>query len=194
MSLSPRTTSQALDRAQAEWRSRSQNWTGMCQKFTRTVYGVGPGFATARAQFLGCDPEDRHIGGHPEDAPVGSILHFKGGSEGFGHAELAAPDFPDGSDGAWSNDLVKTGYIHKVHRNAPVTRWSHVYTGYCTAINDVDLRMPQKSHYAAIRKAINRLEVARENAKAQSDASDVTVLTAEINRLQKMYDTLRRHA
>lgn len=194
MSLSPRTTKEALAAARAEHAHPSQDWTGECQHFTRFIYQIGPGFGSARAQFLGCDPEDRHEGGHPADAPIGSILHFKGGSKGFGHAMPAAHDFPNGSPGAWSNDLLRTGFIDKVNRNAPVTKWKQEYTGWCTAINDVDLRMPQNQVYSALKAAIGRINVALETAQAQSDADDAKVLTAEIARLQNMYDTLRRHA
>lgn len=192
MSLSPRTTKEALQRAQAEHARRSRDWTGYCQMFVRSCYGVGPLFGSAIAQWHGCDPEDRHPGGKPADAPVGSLLCYAGGK--FGHIQLAAHDFPSGASGAWSNDLLRVGYIDKVHRNAPVNRWGHRYLGFITAVNDVDLRMPQKEHYAAIQKAINRLDAARDVARAQSDAADVAVLSDEIARLKRLYDTLRRHA
>jgi hypothetical protein len=196
MSLSPHTTKQALAVARAEHDHRSRDWTGLCQMFVRRCYGVGPLFGSARAQWLGCDPEDRHPGGHPADAPLGSLLCFAGGSKGFGHIELAARDLPSGAPGAWSNDLLRgrVGFIDKVHRDAPITKWGQTYSGFITAVNDVDLRMPQKTHYAAIQTAINRLGAARDTARAQSDAADVKVLDAEIVRLQGLYDTLRRHA
>jgi hypothetical protein len=193
MSLSPRTTKEALAFARRQHDNPTQDWTGLCQMFVRSAYGVGSGFGSARAQWLGCDPEDRHPGGHVADAPLGSLLCFAGGSQGYGHIELAARDFASGAPGAWSNDLIRTGRIHKVHRAAPVTKWGQSYSGWITAVNDVDLRMPQNQVYAGIRRAIANLEAARETARDQSDAADVRVLTEEIARQKRLYDTLRRH-
>jgi hypothetical protein len=194
MSLSTRTTDEALAFARIQHESGSLAWKGLCQKFSRTAYGVGPLFSSAWANWLGTDPEDKHPGTNPDDAPVGSLLHFKGGSKGFGHIMPAARDFSSGRTAAWSNDFVVPGRIDKVHRDAPVRAWGQTYVGYTTAINDVDLRMPQKLHYGSLHSAIDRLGAARDTAVAQSDGGDVQILDTEIARLQKLYDTIRRHA
>lgn len=193
MSLSPRTTDQAFAFARAQHASGTLRWARRCQEFVHDAYGVGPLFGSAYAQWLGAHPADRHPGGNPADAPLGSLLCTKGVSP-YGHIYIAARDFRNGSPGAWSNDLVVTGRIDKVNRNAPMTHWGHRYLGYITSVNGVDLRMPQNRQYTGIHAAIDRLGAALDTAKAQSDAEDVKVLSDEIANLQRLYDTLRRHA
>lgn len=193
MTDSPRDFRQALDHAAAEHDHPSQDWEGFCQKFVRSCYGIPSLFGSAFAQWVGADPEDRHAGGKPSDAPLGSALVYKG-SNPFGHIMLAARPFPNGTAAAWSNDLVRTGRIDKVARTAPTTAWGQGYLGYLTAINDVDLRYkrPQNRRYEALAAGIRNLETALATAKVQRDAADVRALTAELGRLHTMYDTLRR--
>jgi hypothetical protein len=190
VSLSPRTTAEALAYLRQQHASGSTSWAGMCQKLARSSYGIGPLFGSAAAQWFGADAADKHAGGKPSDAPVGSELCYLGGK--FGHIMTAANPFPSGVAAAWSNDLVVHGRVDKVARTAPITAWGHRYVGYITAINDVDLRMPQRQRYAAIEGAIERMRTARATAKSQGDTADVKVIDAEIARLQTMYDTLRR--
>lgn len=206
MTLSPRTFDESMTFAQRQHASGTDEWLGLCQKFTRSGWGIGPLFGSAAAQWHGADPEDRFPGTDPDKAPIGSALCFLGGSRGFGHIMPTSRDFPSGRPGAWSNDLVRAGRIDKVRRTAPVTAWGHRYVGYILAVNDVDLRAPQRRRYPRLGSAIERLglahddlEHARAQAAARSDAADVTAITAEIrainaeiNRLKTAYDTLRR--
>jgi hypothetical protein len=198
--VSPRDASQALLYAAHQSQHPSQNWGAMCQKFVRSAYGIPSLFASAWAQWLGADSDDRHRGGSPSDAPVGSALCYKGSGR-FGHIDLAANNFGNGTRAAWSNDLVRYGRINKVARTAPTTHWGQGYLGYLTAVNDYDLRLhkpqaapkPKQTHrYLGINNAITNLEAALSTAQHQHDARDVAALKAEIARLKKMYLVLRR--
>ena len=167
--------------------------------FVRMSYDIPPLFGTAYAQWLGADAEDRHPGGDPHDAPLGSALCYKG-SSAAGHIMLAARKFTSGTGAAWSNDMVQYGEIDKVSRTSPVTSWNQRYLGYLTAVNDYDLRLKtsqppvpkQTKRYLGIKTAIHHLESALDTAKTQHDKSDVEELQKEIARLKKMYDHMRR--
>lgn len=178
----------------------ADDWEGFCQAFVRSCYGINSLFGSAWAQWNGADPEDRHPGGNPADAPLGAALCFKG-SGPFGHIDLAARPFPRGAAGAWSNDLVRHGQIDKVLRTDPTTHWGQRYLGWLSAVNDVDLplsdprkraRPRQAKRYAAIETAMRNLEASLATARRQHDAADVRVLEVEIARLDRLHKTLRR--
>lgn len=199
MTDSPRSWSEALTYAQDQAARPSFDWTGYCQMFVRSCYGIPALFGSAWAQWLGADGEDKHVGGSPADAPVGSALCFKGTGP-YGHIDLAARPFDNGAPAAWSNDLVTYGDIDKVFRSAPTSNWGQPYLGYLTAVNDYDLQLrankppkpKQTQRYHAVDKALNRIGHALETAKAQHDAHDVRVLEREVERLTRMYENLRR--
>lgn len=188
---SPRTTAQALEYAQHQHDHATEDWSGMCQRFVRSCYGIPPLFASAWAQWLGADDEDRHKGGDPRNAPTGSALCYKGTGT-FGHIMLAARD----AYGAWSNDLKRDGEIDFVARLAPTSQWGQGYLGYLTAVNDYDLRLPvpkpkETKRYRAVEKAIERIKVARKNARERGDHADVAALGVELDHLHDLYDALR---
>jgi hypothetical protein len=191
---SPRTVEQALAFARAEHDDATMDWGGYCQRFVRTAYGIPSLFASAWAQWLGADDEDRHPGDDPADAPLGAALCFKG-SGPYGHIMLAA-----GEGGAWSNDLVRTGEIDWVTRTAPTTKWGQTYLGYLTAVNDYDLQLkaptarPKPKHdkrYAGIGRAIERLEGARDRARDLKEWRDAKAITAQLVELRELYDLVR---
>lgn len=196
--LSPNDYLEALAVAQREGAHPSQDWEGYCQKFFRLDYLIPPLFSSAWTQWLGADVEDRHAGGSPSEAPLGSALCYKGTGP-FGHIMLAARDFPSGVPAAWSNDLVVWGEIDKVARTAPTSAWSQGYLGYLTAVNDYDLQLreakppkpKQAKRYKAIAKAIEKMEKALETAKIRHDWTDVRVLRDELKRLRRLYAALR---
>lgn len=199
MSESLRDFNEALAFARQESGNPSQDWTGYCQRFVRSCYAIPSLYSSAWTQWLGADSEDKHVGGSPSEAPIGSALCFKGSGR-YGHVDLAARPFLTGSDAAFSNDLVVYGEIDKVLRIAPVTRWNQAYLGYLTAVNGYDLQLKvakppkpkQNKRYKAIEKAINQMEVALAVAKRQGDKKDVATFTAEIKQLKKMYAKARR--
>lgn len=196
MSESPRTVEQALAFARAEHEDATMDWDGYCQRFVRMSYGIPSLFGSAWAQWLGADDEDRHAGGDPEDAPLGSALCFKGTGP-YGHIDLAARD-----SGSWSNDILRRGEIDWCLRTAPTTKWGQGYLGYLTAVNDYDLQLstpaspPKPKHdkrYHGIGKAIERLEGARDRARDLKEWRDAKAITAQLVELHELYD-LVRHA
>lgn len=197
MTESPRDYAEALDWALAQANHPSQDWTNYCQKFVRSCYDIPALFGSAWAQWEGADPEDRHPGTNPDDAPLGAALCFQGGT--YGHIDLAARPFPTGRSGAWSNDLVVIGRIDKVGRNAPEAAWGHRYVGYLTAVNDYDLQLKEKKppkpkqdkQYKSIAKAIDRMERGLETAQKNDELNDVARFQEEIKRLRRMYRRLR---
>jgi hypothetical protein len=174
------------------------DWEGACQGFVRSAYDIGALFGSAWAQWNGADPEDRHVGGSPDDAPLGAALCFKGSGVN-GHIDLAAKHFKSGRTAAWSNDLVRNGQIDKVPRTAPVGAWGQRYLGWLSAVNDVDLPLShggkakpkQTKRYVAVESAMRNLEASLRTAKAQHDTADVTALEREVERLHGLYTKLR---
>lgn len=199
MTSSPHTLRESFAFAHSQAVNPTQDWTGYCQMFVRSCWGIPALFGSAWAQWLGADDEDKHIGGDIHDAPVGSALCFKGSSP-FGHIDHAAPEFKNGNCGAWSNDLVTYGHIDKVLREAPTTEWGQKYLGYLTAVNDYDLQLKkaappkpkQDKRYKSIEKAINRLEDhALKQARQDKDFSDVKQIQREIKDLKALYAKIR---
>jgi len=196
MTTAPRTVAEALDYAQAEHQNETQDWSGYCQRFVRSCYGIPALFGSAWAQWLGADEEDRHPGINPDDAPVGAALCFRGGT--YGHIMLAAHPHGD-IDRAWSNDLERDGDIDIVARNRPIWQWGQEYVGWLSAVNDYDLelntgkppRPKQDKPYVRIAGAIEKLKAARENALRLGDKRDAKVLMAEVRRLEEFYAELR---
>lgn len=193
------TVEQALEFAQRESASRSQDWTGYCQMFVRKAYGIGPGSASAWAQWLALDDDERHSadekGGLPADAPLGAALFFKGSSP-FGHVALKKRD-QDGRLFMWSNDLRRVGQIDAVSVNAPYRQWGQTYLGWGETLNNADLplevrrRKPRERPYDGIGEAVARLEGARETARRQKDWEDFRLLVEEIGHLRRLDASLR---
>lgn len=198
MTVSPNDFRQALIFAQAQHAHPTQSWEGMCQSFVRKSYGLPGLFGTAYAQWLGVDDEDKHIGGNPDDAPIGSALCFKG-SNPDGHIDLAARPFHDHDGGAWSNDLVTYGHIDKVLRSAPETHWGQKYLGYLTAVNGYDLQLKvdkpavpkHDKRYKAIEAAIESMEHALARAQKEHDTAETSMFEKEISDLKALYSKAR---
>lgn len=195
----PRDFNDALKYAQVQDLRPSMDWTGYCQMFVRSCYGIPPLFSSAWTQWNGLDRDDKHAGGSPSDAPLGAALFYKG-SGPYGHVMLAARPYKNGTPAAWSNDLVARGKIDKVARTAPTSAWNQKYLGWSDAINDYDLRLKtsappkpkQDKPYKGIGRAIGILTDSRAVAKAQKDTADVATFDKEIARLKKMYAEMRR--
>lgn len=187
----------ALEYAQAQHAHPTKNWKNWCLVFVRSSYGIPAMFGSAYAAWVGAEPEGRHPGGDPADAPLGAALCFKG-SGPFGHIDLAARQ--TGANGSWSNDIVHVGKIDKVPRNAPVKAWGHHYLGYLTEVNGWDLNLhakkpakpKQNKKYKGLAKAIDGLEDALRGAKNTHDAQDIKTFEAELKRLKEQYSKLRR--
>lgn len=200
MALAPRTRDEALAYAANEWAHGQPRWLNLCQMFVRSAWGLPPLFGSAWAQWQGADKADKHEGGDPADAPLGSALCYKGSSV-FGHIVVAARPFKDETPAAWSNCLVRHGYIDKAARTAPVTRWGQRYLGYLTAVNGYDLQLgrpeaepvaKEPRRYGAVVKAGDSIAAALATARRRGDEDDITVLTRELTRLRRMAETLEK--
>lgn len=187
----------ALEYAQAQHAHPTRDWKNWCLVFVRSSYGIPAMFGTAYAAWLGAEPEGRHPGGKPEDAPLGAALCFKGSGPN-GHIDLAAR--LTGEVDSWSNDIVRVGKIDKVPRNAPVKAWGHRYLGYLTEVNGWDLNLRTKApakpkqnrRYKGLAKAIDGLEDALVGAKNTHDAADIKSLEAELKRMKNWYSKMRK--
>jgi hypothetical protein len=175
------------------------NWAGRCQQLAHTAYGLfSGGFATAYLQWLGADSEDRHVTTDLSQGPVGSFLCTKG-SNPAGHIFGAAHPFASGLPGGWSNDIVETGHVDKVDRNAPRDHWGHRNLGWITSINGFALDLThgappkpkQNKRYQRVENAIMNLHHSKETAKSQHDKHDVDAIDKEIERLKVLYSKLR---
>lgn len=179
----------------------SPTWHNLCQAFCHEIYGLHTGGnASAWIQWNATSPAHRHTTLNLDSAPVGSLLCTKGSSP-FGHIFPAAHPFKDGTPGAWSTDLpVDNGHIGKVHRNAPILAWGHRPLGYITEINGFALDLThtknppkpiQNKRYQRIEHAIQNLQHAVDQAKADKDHGDVVVLRNEIHRLKDLYSKIK---
>ena len=144
--------------AQEQWHSGRAIWRGLCQKFCRTAAGAGGGNASAWDQWKNMPAAHKHPGGHPDDAPEGSALFFKG-SAPYGHVMLAKRAFPSGRKSAWSNDLVRSGAIDPVLRTDPTTHWGQGYLGYGTQLNGVNLDVNRPANHEPAHKAKPKREL-----------------------------------
>ncbi|GAA1909474.1 hypothetical protein GCM10009737_08430 [Nocardioides lentus] len=193
------TVEQALAFARGQATRPSRDWTGYCQMFVRTSYGIGGGFGSAWLQWLGLGDDERVAGGNPSAAPLGAPLFYKG-SGPYGHVTLAARPLADGTPGCWSNDLVTPGRIHHVARTRATSQWGQQYLGYGLSLNGVDLPLvvpgatprPQRRRYEAIAAAADRLEVALATARRQEDRRDVDRLERQVRHLRRMHQQMRR--
>jgi hypothetical protein len=197
--LSPVDFNAALAFERGQHADATQSWLNLCQSLCRHAYQLPALYGSAYAQWLGLDPEDRHVGGTPDDAPLGAPLFFKGTSAA-GHVMNKRRPFKSGATSAWSNDLVRAGGVDAVLATAPETHWGQKYLGYGRALNGYDLQLgtnkppapKQTKRYKAIGLAIDRLGDSLATAQKNHDAADVKALNAEIKRLEAMYARMRR--
>lgn len=189
-----RTGFQACVWARGQSEQPDQDYEGLCGVFTRSALDIPPRDPSAIAMWFGADPESRHPASNADDAPHGHPFVWAGGSKGFGHIDLPAWPFPDGNPGAWSNDLVRTGGIDKVDRNAPQTVWGQTPKGWLDELNGYDLRTgkPKDSKpYLALERAAHNIGVALDTAEHEHDAHDIDVLTRQLHRLERLSHTLK---
>ena len=113
---------------QQEWakgqiKNPSQDWTGMCQSFSRQSYGMGGFGGSATIAWGNVSDKYKHKITKYSDkewwsaVPEGAILYSTSGQ--YGHAWLAA-----GDSAAYSNDYKRSGQIDKCPVDLP--GWSNV--------------------------------------------------------------------
>lgn len=124
MAYLSRSVDDAIAFAERQAANPTQSWDGLCQSFCRQSYGV-QAWASSAKQAWGKIPRDqKHSGGHPEDAPRGALIYFDSGT--YGHVALCIGKSTN--DKCYSNDYVERGKIDKAPRTFP--RWGLNYVGW----------------------------------------------------------------
>lgn len=196
--VAPRNAPEAITWYAGQHTNPAQDYHALCLQFSRLGRDIPAQQPYAYAGWLAVDDDSKHVGGNPDDAPLGAFLFFKGVPL-FGHIMPGTRDFPSGRGGAWSNDLVRDGQIDKVLRTAPVTRWGQRYLGWTSELNGYDLQVgkvappkPKDTHpYKALERAAHNIGVALDTAKAEHDAADVEKLRALIKRTEVLSHKLK---
>jgi hypothetical protein len=98
-------------------------WTGRCQQFCRTMYGVPAWSGTAIGAWNRIPRQHKHYTA-PGTAPRGALLYFAGGSTG--HVMIAAGVTTHNK--AISTDYMETGHVDYCPRTIP--RWGLRYVGW----------------------------------------------------------------
>ncbi len=98
--------------------------SGMCLKFVRTRYGVGPRAASASEGFAMTD--HRHTSTPPPGVPV----WWTGGE--FGHVAISA-----GGGYVISTDWPRAGAVGRVAIRTITDRWNKRYRGWSEDVNEV---------------------------------------------------------
>ena len=114
--LTTRTVQQAMDFAKKERDNPSQDWTNLCQKFSRSCWNLPVFGSSAREAWLNQGSKWKHRNdGNPRDpdfiasAPKGVLWYSTAGK--YGHVQVASKTH------AWSNDAKRRGKIDNAKRD-----------------------------------------------------------------------------
>ena len=114
--LTSRTVQQAMDFAKKERDNPSQDWTNLCQKFSRSCWNLPAFGSSAKAAWNSQGGKWKHRNdGNPRDAdfiaaaPKGVLLYSTAGT--YGHVQVAS------KTNAWSNDAKRRGKIDNAKRD-----------------------------------------------------------------------------
>lgn len=122
----------SVARAMGESVHPSQNWSGMCLKFTRTCLGVGALHASA---FEAWRAAGGALGANTHTllaAPAGVPVFWSGGPHGYGHVAIA-----DGQGYVWSSDILRAGKVDRVAISKIHDKWGLKYLGWSETLNGV---------------------------------------------------------
>lgn len=115
----------AVAYARAQVLSGADHWYGLCQKFTRTACGAGPGAPSAISAWRNLPRSDKHSGPRP---PFGVPVYWSVGR--YGHAAVSA-----GHGYVYSTDIKRHGRVDKVSIDYICRRWNADYLGWAETIN-----------------------------------------------------------
>ena len=114
--LTSRTVQEAMDFAKKERDKPSQDWTNLCQKFSRSCWNLPVFGSSARSAWLAQGGLWKHRNdGKPRDpdfiasAPQGVLWYSTAGT--YGHVQVAS------KTNAWSNDAKRRGKIDNAKRD-----------------------------------------------------------------------------
>lgn len=102
----------AVESAEAQVKSPSQNWHNECLVFVRTRFGLAADGreGTAAASWTDCPAGKRHPSKDGKDAPADVPFVFSGGSAGAGHIVVMKGDGKGGCVSSdWPNDDGRVG-------------------------------------------------------------------------------------
>lgn len=121
-----RSPEEAIDWARAQVEKRSRDWTGYCQMFVRTSFGVGMGFSSAIAQWHGADK--KHPTSDPLKVPRGVPVFWEGGN--YGHVALSL-----GNGRCVSTDARRLGWPDVVTIDSITKAWGYKLVGWAEDMN-----------------------------------------------------------
>lgn len=123
-----RTVDEVIDWGVRQIDHPTQDWSNKCQSFCRQAYGVAAWSPSAKEAWFSIPQSEKHVGGHPSDAPRGALIYFTKGT--YGHVAIATGKST--SDKCLSNDYVRQGQINYAPRDFP--RWGMLpyYGGWST--------------------------------------------------------------
>lgn len=113
--------------AQQQCNDPTQDWYGLCQRFTRLALSCPQGAPSAAAAWDDVPEDLQHTWYYP---PVGVPVYWSGGKTGYGHAALS-----DGNGQVWSTDILRKGKVDLVHINLIHNRWNLTYLGWTETCN-----------------------------------------------------------
>ena len=115
-----RTLPEALAWAEGQRKKASQDWSGLCQKFSRSCWDINPGYASAIIAWNAQSPEHQHKDRTP---PPGALVYFAGGQ--YGHAT-----FSKGNGWIYSTDILRKGKVDLVNISTIEKKWGLKYLGW----------------------------------------------------------------
>ena len=110
----------ALTWAESERKKASQDWSGLCQKFSRSCWDINPNYGSAIIAWNAQKPEHQH---HDRTPPAGALVYFAGGQ--YGHAT-----FSKGGGKIYSTDILRKGKVDLVSISTIEKKWGLRYLGW----------------------------------------------------------------
>lgn len=135
-----RTYAQALAWVKGQVAHPSQDWTNLCQGFSRQAFGAAAWAPSAREAFNATPSAHRHTSWPP---PAGSIAYWGNAHAGAGHATPVL-------DTLYSTDIFRHGKVDpvKLTRSASdmpfVTKWGLPYRGWIDATPSGEIPTPPR--------------------------------------------------
>lgn len=148
----PRTSEQALAAALTESARPSRDWSGLCMRFTRMMYGIaavgdydGDGDADAVDGWKSA--RHKHPTSDPDAIPRGVPVFWSGGRNGYGHAAISV-----GGGQMWTTDLVRWGEVDLAPIADVRRKWGLELLGWAEEINGVRVYTPPTTKEEAMVK------------------------------------------
>jgi hypothetical protein len=121
------------------WAKAHTQWhpNGMCAQFTRSCFGVGALYGSARLQWL--NAQHKHRTSDPLSIPAHVPVYWSGGSRGYGHVAFSV-----GGGLCRSTDWTSGGHVSVARISSIHAAWGHTLVGWAEDINRVRIWTPPK--------------------------------------------------